>query len=109
MRTKRGCCSSIGYLIVASVEFVVGFYLRVVGAFGASWAIFASLDITRTQFFGYDGREKLLDNPIYAKVAVLVSLTIGIAAFCIFVKEKYDLWKANQATPFDGEREPLVN
>ncbi len=105
----KSCCSSLLRFLLEIVEFVVGFYLRVVGAFGASWAIFASLDVTRTQFFGYEGKEKLLDNPTYAKVAILVSLTVGLAAFGVFAKEKYLIWKGNRETPFAEERQPLIN
>lgn len=70
------------------VKPAVIFVLKVLGAFGACWGTFSSVDVTRKQVFGYSGDDSLMDNPIYSKVALGVSTGMAVLSSYLIIREQ---------------------
>lgn len=67
---------------------VVQFVLRILGAFGACWGTFSAVEIVREQFFHGSKDNSLMNNPIYSKVALGVSLTAAGISTYVLIREK---------------------
>ena len=74
----------------------IAFVLRVLGAFGACWGGFSSVNVTRKQFFRYLGNDNLMDNPVYGKTALSVSIMVATIAFFVFMRAKSNSHKISR-------------
>ncbi len=75
-------------LIDQVFHILMEFVLKVVGAFGAIWAVFAAVDIAYKHFFAHETNEHLMANPIYAKTALISSGVVAAISIYLFVKGK---------------------
>lgn len=66
---------------------VVSFVLRVLGAFGACWGVFSSVDVTRRQFFSYTGEDTLMNNKLYARSALTIAISMAALSGYLLLRE----------------------
>lgn len=66
---------------------IISFVLRVLGAFGACWGVFSLVDATRRHFFSYSGEDVLMNNPIYARSAVIISISVATLSGYLLLRE----------------------
>ncbi len=83
---------------------VATFVLKVLGAFGACWGTFSSVDTTRKQFFGYTGSDNLMDNSTYATTALCVSISMATLSSYLIIRQQL----AQRTKPPETELEEIT-
>ncbi len=81
-----------------AVDGVVTFVLKILGAFGACWGGFSAASIAYREFGGGPEDVDFMNNSIYAKTALCVSLSAATLSAYVIARDKLNAHYAKQDT-----------